>query len=126
MRNTSIPKVAIVIRESFPTDYGVVALGAAEYDAAPVQLIPCADCGRKFSAKALERHVAVCKKVNTKRKAFSAADHRAAAIAEANGAEMSAGPRKKKGRKAAAAEAEAEAKAKKAKKSVRELAKSAV
>jgi len=91
-----------------------------------VQLIPCADCGRKFSAKALERHVAVCKKVNTKRKAFSAADHRAAAIAEANGAEMSAGPRKKKGRKAAAAEAEAEAKAKKAKKSVRNLAKSAV
>ena len=34
-----------------------------------MQLIPCADCGRKFSAKALERHVAVCKKVNTKRKA---------------------------------------------------------
>ena len=96
-----------MIRESPATDDGVVALGAAEYDAAPVQLIPCADCGRKFSAKALERHVAVCKKVNTKRKAFSAADHRAAAIAEANGAEMSAaGPRKKKGRKAAAAEAE--------------------
>merc|ERR1711971_75843 len=37
----------------------------------PQQLIPCNQCGRKFSHKALQRHIKICKKVfGQKRKAF--------------------------------------------------------
>merc|ERR1712154_199469 len=36
------------------------------------QLIPCNQCGRKFSHKALQRHIKICKKVfGQKRKAFN-------------------------------------------------------
>ena len=62
------------------------------YEAVVMVLVACEGCARKFSEKALEKHGRVCKKVfGSKRKAFSAAELRAAAIAQDNGAEPTGG-----------------------------------
>lgn len=42
-----------------------------------VQLFPCSLCGRKFRQEALERHMAICKKVFCdKRKVYNTTEHR--------------------------------------------------
>ena len=60
--------------DAYP-DEGAGALGGAgdqppEYSA-PVELIPCNSCGRKFNEKAMEKHEKICQKVFVqKRKVF--------------------------------------------------------
>merc|ERR1719334_1341734 len=52
--------------------------GGVGGDAVTVDRVPCSQCGRKFSEKALQRHMKVCKKVFCqKRKAFNMKNQRA-------------------------------------------------
>lgn len=74
----------------------------------------CPHCPRKFNAKALAKHVPICIKSGTKRKAFNAGAKRAAAMAAENG--LDAGLAKKVERaanKAQRAKMKAQKKAKK-------------
>ena len=69
------------------------------------QLLECGSCGRKFAPQVLAKHAKICKKVFVdKRKAFNAAETRAATDASGKGLEEDA--YSKKQRLAAAKKAE--------------------